>query len=55
MGTVVHIAGMGTGLEKQHEGMDGLGNWMCGNGAGMGTNVRGAGGCKVATPTHTKL
>jgi len=26
MGTVVNIAGIGTGLERQHEGMGGLGN-----------------------------
>jgi len=26
MGTVVIIVGVGTGLERQHEGMGGLGN-----------------------------
>jgi len=27
---------------------------MCGDGVGMGTNVRGAGGCGVTTPTPCK-
>ena len=36
----MNVAGMGTGLEGQHEG--------------MGTNVAGAGGYEVETPTPCK-
>jgi len=50
MGTVVNIVGMGMGLVRQHEGM-GRAWELDGQ---DGTNVRGAGGCGVATPTPCK-
>ena len=50
----MNIAGMATGLERQHEGMGRTCELDVRGWAGMGTNVRRAGGCGVATPTPCK-